>query len=72
MNYNIKDLSLVEKQITVMVPDKEVNIALKVIIDQKRSDITKDGFRKGKAPEPDFKRAQRGDPFSYRPTDFCC
>jgi len=46
MKYEIEDLSLVEKQITVLVSEQEVDIAIETTVSQKRQVFNKNGFRK--------------------------
>ncbi len=51
MTYTIKELSQVEKQVTVWVPRQEVDITIETIIAHKRKTFDKKGFRKEKVPD---------------------
>ena len=50
MEYQVENISPVEKKITVTVPAEEVNAALGAAIAMYRKDVQIDGFRKGKVP----------------------
>ncbi|MFO7718192.1 MAG: trigger factor [Desulfohalobium sp.] len=50
MEYQVENISPVEKKVTVTVPADEVNAALGAQIAMYRKDVQIDGFRKGKVP----------------------
>ncbi len=50
MQYTQEDISPVKKKITVTVPEEECEAALGTAVAMYRSNLTMDGFRKGKVP----------------------
>ncbi|MCL1939634.1 MAG: trigger factor [Desulfovibrionaceae bacterium] len=69
MQYASEDLSPVKKKITVTVPAEEVNAAISATLAMYRTNISLDGFRKGKVPASIIEKRFHGQVYKEATTD---